>query len=144
MDDVITFKRYVGAFNNVSRVIFGTDYKNGEIGVANGFYYSLVAVGNVFLSVNLSKDGDVHLQVAPPGQEQLPQMFTDASASVLEDPGIQNVCVQVAAEMADLLRIHELHFGNEYWTFISKNGIELPPGWDFTNSVGGEIHLERG
>lgn len=143
-DDVITFKRYVGAFNNVSRVAFGTDYENGEVGIANGFYYSLVAYDGRLISVNLSKNGDVNITVGPSDLNKSPQLFVEPTASTLEDDGVRNIVVQVAAEMADLLSIRELHLGNEYWTFISKKGIELPPGWDFTNSEGGEIHLERG
>lgn len=141
--DFLPFKRYVGAFNNVSRVAFGTDYVNGEIGIASGFYYSLVAVANEFVCVNLSANGDVNITVAPPEKAAYPQMFVEAPSFMLEDADIQNTAIQVASEMADLLNIRELHLGRQYWTFISKNGINLPPGWDMTNSSGGEIHLER-
>lgn len=140
--DVVNFNRYVGAFNNVSRIVFGTDYLNGEIGVFNGEYFSLVAVGQHFITVWLSREGGVHITLMP--NPSTPDPEADAPAAVLEDTEVQDAAVMVAAEMADLLSIRELHFGSEYWTGISKNGVNLPPGWDFTNSEGGEIHLERG
>lgn len=143
MHDTMSFKHYVGSFNNVAYVPFGTDYKNGQIEKTEDGYYSLTKFDGQLIKVNVSNDGDVSITVSHADIRQKAD-FIEPTASTLEDDGVRNVAIQVAAEIADQTSIRELHLGQQYWTFISKHGIELPPGWDFINSEGGELHLERG
>lgn len=142
-DDFIPFKRYVGAFNNMSRIQYGMnapDFNDAVIVTIDDVWHNTRTKVNVQnISVHLSTEGDVY--VLYPDQNGT---FKEAPTWILEDEAVQNATIAVAAEMADVLSIRELHLGREYWSFISKNGVNLPPGWDFVNSVGGEIHLERG
>lgn len=146
MDDVINFTRYVGAFNNIARTAFGTDYKNGEIKTNGPDHYSFTEVSNEYLAVFLSDMGTCHFVVAPPGCNDLTNasLFVDPPMSLLEDPAVINRVISVAGEIGDIADVREITLEREFWPYISKNGINLPPGWDFTDSLNGEVHLERG
>lgn len=146
MDDVIKFTRYVGAFNNIARTPFGTDYQNGEINTSADAHYSFTEVSNEYIAVYLTDSGSCYFVMAPADCKDLTDvsLFVQPPMSALEDPAVINRVISVAGEIGDIADVREITLEREFWPYISKNGIDLPPGWDFTDSVNGEVHLERG